>query len=159
HYVDLLNSPTWTDRNKAVFIMIGLTKSRDPNLMAELRKKALPSLKEMCLWPPGYSESAIELLGRIAGIPDEQLVPLARQHDSAAVIKKLNEDEQRSSASWQDLLKQAEPIYFDSDYKGALPFYVKAVAASKDAASNDRIHCLRYAADCYCRLNRPDEAL
>jgi alpha-beta hydrolase superfamily lysophospholipase len=60
---------------------------------------------------------------------------------------------------WQALLNQAEPIYLDSDYKKALPLYVLAVAESKDASLSDRLRCLRYLGDCYCRLNQPDEAM
>jgi alpha-beta hydrolase superfamily lysophospholipase len=69
------------------------------------------------------------------------------------------DEDRRSSASWQDLLRQAESFYSDSNYKAALPFYVQAVAASRDASPNERIHCLRYLADCYCRTNQPDDAL
>lgn len=61
--------------------------------------------------------------------------------------------------SWRVLLDQAEPFYAASDYKRALPLYVQAAAASSDASKEDRIHCLRYLADCYCRLNQSDEAL
>jgi len=67
-----------------------------------------------------------------------------------------------STANWQDLLDRAEPLYASSNYKDALPLYVEAadaVGTANGAAARDRIHCLRYLADCYCRLNEPDKAL
>lgn len=90
HYIEMLNSPTWTDRNKAVYILTGLTKSRDANVLAAMKEKALPSLKEMCLWPAAYAGSAIELLGRIAGIPDDKLSNLIKENNSSAVLKVLS---------------------------------------------------------------------
>ncbi len=92
-YIEMLNSPTWTDRNKAVFILQGLSKTREPSILAEMREKALPSLKEMCTWPIGYSDSAIELLGRIAGIPDEKLKKLQETNNSKAVFEALEKQQ------------------------------------------------------------------
>jgi hypothetical protein len=89
HYIEMLNSPVWTDRNKSVFILQGLTRSRQAAVLSEMREKALPSLKEMCSWPSGYSEVAIELLGRIAGIPDDKLKLLTDRNDSTEVLKAL----------------------------------------------------------------------
>lgn len=88
-YIEMLNSPNWTDRNKAVFVLQGLSKTREPAILSEMRDKALHSLKEMCKWPSGYSESAIELLGRIAGIPDEELKVLYNTNNSEAVFEAL----------------------------------------------------------------------
>lgn len=48
NFVAMLKSPTWTDRNKAVYILHGLTKSRNAEILAEMRKTAIPALKEMC---------------------------------------------------------------------------------------------------------------
>lgn len=92
-YIEMVNSPTWTDRNKAMFVLEGLTKSRDQKILNELREKSLASLKEMCKWPSGYSESAIELLGRIAGIPEEQLEAMKQNNDATQVLKELNKQQ------------------------------------------------------------------
>lgn len=66
-----------------------------------------------------------------------------------------------STVSWQALLDRAEPIYMAANYRDALPLYEEAVQAATvtGVAPGDRIRCLRYLADCYCRLNQPDEAL
>ncbi len=89
-FITMLNSPTWTDRNKSVFVLERLTRSRRPVVLKEMSDRALPSLKEMCDWPSGYSETAIELLGRIAGIPEDQLLQMCQRNDSSAVKKALD---------------------------------------------------------------------
>lgn len=66
--------------------------------------------------------------------------------------------EASAAVTWNALLDQAEPLYLVGDYKGALPLYVHAVAEAQSAGAADRIKCLRYLADCYCRLQKPDEA-
>src|SRR5438270_7511026 len=60
-----------------------------------------------------------------------------------------------ASARWHDLLEQAEPVYAAGSYKEALPLYEEAVraAVAPDVVAQDRVQCLRYLADCYCRLN------
>jgi len=89
-FIAMLNSPTWTDRNKSIFVLDKLTRSRSPAVLKELCDKALPSLKEMCDWPSGYAETAIELLGRIAGIPDEKLLPMCEKKDPHEVLRALD---------------------------------------------------------------------
>lgn len=85
-YADMINSRTWTDRNKSIHIMICLTKRRDPRAIALLKKKSMASLKEMALWPPGYEEPALTLLGRVGGLPDEKIEKLIEKKDSAAIL-------------------------------------------------------------------------
>lgn len=63
------------------------------------------------------------------------------------------------NSTWQSLLDQAEPLYMADNYKDSLPIYKKAVeAVTASGSTADRIRCLRYLADCYCRLNDPDNA-
>lgn len=64
-------------------------------------------------------------------------------------------------STWQALLNEAEPLYLTDNYKDSLPLYKRAVEAVSDSGSSivDRIRCLRYLADCYCRLNDSDNAL
>jgi len=66
-----------------------------------------------------------------------------------------------ATVGWRLLLDQAEPIYAAGNYKDVLPLYVRAVQAANlpVVAAKDRIQCLRYLADCYCRLDQPDEAM
>jgi hypothetical protein len=86
-FVDLINSPEWTDRNKGVFVLLGLSKSRNTEVLAEMRARCLPSLIEMCDWPEGYSGSALLLLGRVGNLPEDKIEALIQAHDQGAIIK------------------------------------------------------------------------
>jgi hypothetical protein len=77
-FIEMLSSATWTDRNKASFLLQALTRERNPLLLAELHTRALDSLMEMAKWRDlGHAVPARILLGRIAGIPEERLLQLA----------------------------------------------------------------------------------
>ncbi|HEY9792891.1 MAG TPA: hypothetical protein V6D22_20995 [Candidatus Obscuribacterales bacterium] len=65
-FVRLMNSPIWTDRNKAVYALEGLTKQPNAALFADLDRLARTSLLEMTIWPAMYASSAQLLLNRIA---------------------------------------------------------------------------------------------
>ncbi|MEO5509727.1 MAG: HEAT repeat domain-containing protein [Longimicrobiales bacterium] len=70
-FVDFLNSVSWTDRNKGVLVLIPLTAERDSTVLAELRKRALPSLVEMGRWSnPGHALGPYILLARLGGVED-----------------------------------------------------------------------------------------
>ncbi|HEY1107449.1 MAG TPA: HEAT repeat domain-containing protein [Opitutaceae bacterium] len=73
-YIDMLQSVTWTDLNKASFVLSGLTAKRDPALLRALRERALPVLSDMARWrSEGHAYPAIRILGRIAGWTDEEV--------------------------------------------------------------------------------------
>ena len=70
-FVAMLNSPEWTDRNKAIALFASLTASRDRRLLAQLRSIALDSLLEMAKWKDlGYAAPAARILARIAGLKE-----------------------------------------------------------------------------------------
>lgn len=72
-FIEMLDSVTWTDRNKAAFVLDGLTKTKSPELFALLRQRALPDLNEMARWKSkGHEMSAAFILGRIAGWSNER---------------------------------------------------------------------------------------
>ena len=48
--VEMLNSVVWTDRNNASVLLVSMTESRPADILAMLRKQALPSLVEMARW-------------------------------------------------------------------------------------------------------------
>ena len=89
-FVALLNSPVWTDRNKASLALLRLSERREPRLLQQLRREALVPLVEMARWKsPGHAMPALMILGRIAGLSDEVAAtasasPLAERE---AVIK------------------------------------------------------------------------
>jgi HEAT repeats len=88
-FVRLLNSLVWTDRNKASFALMELTGNRDPALFKNLRKQALRSLIEMARWKSdGHAIPAFWLLGRISGLPEDQIQAAASSRaDRVAVIE------------------------------------------------------------------------
>ncbi len=72
-FVQLLSSLIWTDRNKSSVALMALTEGRDPALLADLRVHAQASLAEMARWKTGHANAACVILGRIAGLPEEQI--------------------------------------------------------------------------------------
>jgi len=79
-FVRMLNSLDWTDRNKAGFALIQLSRKRDATLLRSLRKEALPALLDMAHWTrSGYGQPAFVLLGRMVGLSDEAIVTAWKQ--------------------------------------------------------------------------------
>lgn len=73
-FVNLFDSPVWTDRNYAAVALVNLTESRKPEMLAPLRQHAVPALVEMARWK--HAEHALPayiLLGRTAGIAEKEL--------------------------------------------------------------------------------------
>ncbi len=86
-FVGLLNSLVWTDRNKSSLALMELTVSRDPKLMAKLRKQAMQSLADMARWKTeGHAMPALVILGRIADWADEDAVAAWRSGEREKVI-------------------------------------------------------------------------
>ena len=86
-FVDLLNSLTWTDRNKASLAMMSLTESRDPALLSILRQKAVPALTEMARWKnSGHAIASVMILGRVAGIPESDLASAVAIGNHATIV-------------------------------------------------------------------------
>ncbi|HEY0674424.1 MAG TPA: HEAT repeat domain-containing protein [Longimicrobiales bacterium] len=74
-FVGMLNSPYWTDRNKAAMVLMSLTAARNPALMQQLRRTALPALTDMVYWQTeGHALPAAILLGRMGGLPDDAIM-------------------------------------------------------------------------------------
>ena len=77
-FIDMLNSGRWSDRNKAAALLSGLTANRSPALLEALRLTALDSLIEMSAWRrAGHAFFARKVLGRVAGLPENQINDLA----------------------------------------------------------------------------------
>jgi hypothetical protein len=82
-FIAMLSSGSWTDRNKAGFLLDELSKRRDPKLLGQLRSQSLDSLIEMARWRSrGHADFARSLLARIAGIEE---VPLRQLVDAGQV--------------------------------------------------------------------------
>jgi hypothetical protein len=86
-FIEMLDSGSWSDRNKGGAVLASLTQSRDPQLLAQLRSEALVSLIEMARWHSnGHAYTARVLLGRIAGIEEERLRKLAQAGNADEII-------------------------------------------------------------------------
>ena len=73
-FIALLNSPVWSDRNKASGALMALSKGRNPELFATLRGEAMAPLVEMARWKSeGHAMAAFVILGRVAGYSDDAI--------------------------------------------------------------------------------------
>ena len=87
-FVEMVSSGSWTDRNKAGFLLDELSKRRDPKLLRQLRLGSLESLIEMARWRGrGHADFARILLGRIAGIEEGRLQQLVDAGQVDQIIK------------------------------------------------------------------------
>ena len=74
NFIPMLNSGRWLDRNKAGWLLVCLTRSRNEALLEQLRSEVLPSLVEMARWKDqGHAEEYGVLLGRIARFKEEDI--------------------------------------------------------------------------------------
>jgi len=87
-FIELLLSGTWTDLNKSSGLLDFVTaKKRDEKVLAQLRRKdILERLIEMARWRSHW-ESAAKLLGRVAGINEQQLLQLVAEGKAEVIIK------------------------------------------------------------------------
>lgn len=77
-FIEMLNSGTWTDRNKGTALLMQLTAGRASDLLIKIRSMALDSLLEMAAWRrPSHAYFARMVLGRVAGLPEDRLKQLA----------------------------------------------------------------------------------
>jgi hypothetical protein len=72
--IEMLNSLIWTDRTKAAAGLERLTRSRDPNAIAQLAERALPAVLEMAHWKSAtHAKPAYVIAGRVAGLSEEEI--------------------------------------------------------------------------------------
>jgi hypothetical protein len=87
HFVALLNSGKWDDRNKAGLLLAALARNGDARLLSELRSRALDSLVEMARWQnPGHADPYRFLLGKIAGLSESRIKNLIASGDVGDLI-------------------------------------------------------------------------
>ena len=90
-FVEMLLSGTWTDMNKAGFLISELTRGRDPKILARLRKpEVLERLIEMGRWRTFHANTARVILGRIAGIEETRLQQLLANGQADVIINALH---------------------------------------------------------------------
>jgi hypothetical protein len=86
--IEMLNSLSWSDRNRAVGALQILTEKPDPGVLDQIRDRALQSLVEMARWKTlSHALPAYLLLGRIAGLPEEEVKAAWNRGDREEVIR------------------------------------------------------------------------
>ena len=89
-FIRMLSSGSWTDRNKAAWVLAALTGSRDPKVLTRLRSEAWVPLIEMARWrSASHASNARLLLARIQGIDEERAQQLANSDNADDVINAL----------------------------------------------------------------------
>lgn len=89
-FVRLLNSVVWSDRNKGVSVLMQLSKSRDQQLFDQLKRDAMPALKEMTLWKDRkHAMPAFVILARINGLSDDNIFKAAADSNFNEQAKRL----------------------------------------------------------------------
>ena len=86
-FIEMLNSLSWSDRTQALMALQILTDDRDPQILDQLRERALTSLIEMARWKTlAHALPAYVLVGRIAGVPEKDIQAHWSRGDRDAVI-------------------------------------------------------------------------
>ncbi len=89
-FIKMLNSIVWTDRNKGSMLLMQLTQKRNDGLLQKIKQQALPSIIEMAGWQDrNHAFPSFLILGRIAGIDNEQLFSKNISYDWPAYVKEL----------------------------------------------------------------------
>ncbi|HUF30858.1 MAG TPA: hypothetical protein VMM77_09315 [Gemmatimonadaceae bacterium] len=87
--VNMLQSLTWTDRNKASLVLMALTATNDSALLATLQARALPELMEMALWQSSaHALAPLLVLGRIGGVPDDEILAAWAEERREEVLRR-----------------------------------------------------------------------
>jgi hypothetical protein len=88
-FIELLNSVVLSDRVESLRALLTLTDKPAPDVLQQLRDRALPSLAEMARWKTSrYALPPFLLLGRAAGLTDQQTQQSWQKGDREAVIEK-----------------------------------------------------------------------
>lgn len=86
-FIEMLNSLSWSDRNRALWALQTLTDSRDPMVLDQLRTRAMDALIDMARWKTlEHALPAFILLGRVAGMPEPDIQSAWTRGDRDSVI-------------------------------------------------------------------------
>jgi len=86
-FIEMLNSLSWSDRQRALSALQLLTDGRDPQMLGQLRQRALPALAEMSRWKTlAHALPAFILTGRVAGLTEQQIQDAWTRGDRESVI-------------------------------------------------------------------------
>ena len=86
-FIEMLNSLSWSDRNRAVTALMTLTDQPDPSILDQIRERALQSLIDMARWKTlAHALPPYLLLGRVAGLPETEVQAAWSRGDREWVI-------------------------------------------------------------------------
>ena len=86
-FIEMLNSLSWSDRERALKALQILTDGRDASMLEQLRNRALPALVEMSRWKTlEHALPAFVLTGRVAGLSEQQIQDAWTRGDRESVI-------------------------------------------------------------------------
>jgi hypothetical protein len=86
-FVEMLDSLVWQDRITGAAALLTLTEKRDPKVIELLRERSMPALGEMARWQHlPHALPAFILLGRAAGVPEEEIEKAWPGDDRASFI-------------------------------------------------------------------------
>ena len=86
-FIEMLNSLSWSDRNRALLALQTLTERGETGTLEQLRVRALPALIEMARWKTlEHALPAYILLGRVAGWSEDLIQSSWRTGNREPVI-------------------------------------------------------------------------
>ncbi len=86
-FIEMLNSLSWSDRNRAVTALLALTDQPDQAILDQIRERALQALVDMARWKTlAHALPPYLLLGRVAGLPESEVQAAWTRGDREWVI-------------------------------------------------------------------------
>lgn len=70
----LMNSPNWTDRNKASMVLERVSRTRDRAVLDRMNAESRGALVEMARWTSPHRVPAVQILARIGGMDESTLI-------------------------------------------------------------------------------------
>lgn len=96
-FIEMLNSLSWSDRNRAVGALMVLTDQPDPSILEQIRDRSLQSLIDMARWKTlAHALPPYLLLGRIAGLPEAEVQAAWSRGDREYVIGQVTAGKKKS---------------------------------------------------------------
>lgn len=88
-FIEMLDSLIWSDRHAAAVTLVTLTEGRNPQVLAHLKERAMPTLAEMAQWKHlPHALPAFILLGRAAGYAENEIQDAWTEGNRRAFVAK-----------------------------------------------------------------------
>jgi hypothetical protein len=87
-FIEMLDSVTWSDRNKATMVLLKLTEKKDAAVLAKIKKRSVDALVEMARWKARHGVMALTLLGRSAGYSETEIKEAWSKGERERIIRR-----------------------------------------------------------------------